>query len=234
MRELIDTSDPSASDKAKDAYTVTGAVVATGTSEGAFAAREFEWQTPAGGAFTLSDSVGRACKPATYCSSEGCRAMTGLLVGAVSESLSNRGYRVLPPVSWDDSLLKADNILRYRLSLPAEAMSGMMRMTNVAFDPERATHKTVAVLTGLGVSSKPDANEIKAVDTYTASVNAQVFRTDPRTCATLSSAPLTRDESKGIETDDGRPLSSALPDQGTRQLMFLRAARRAAQNLAKR
>jgi hypothetical protein len=160
--------------------------------------------------------------------------MTGLLVGAVSESLSNRGYRVLPPVSWDDSLLKADNILRYRLSLPAEAMSGMMRMTNVAFDPERATHKTVAVLTGLGVSSKPDANEIKAVDTYTASVNAQVFRTDPRTCATLSSAPLTRDESKGIETDDGRPLSSALPDQGTRQLMFLRAARRAAQNLAKR
>jgi hypothetical protein len=61
-----------------------------------------------------------------------------------------------------------------------------------------------------------------------------VFRTDPRTCATLSSAPLTRDESKGIETDDGRPLSSALPDQGTRQLMFLRAARRAAQNLAKR
>ncbi|MGE3959595.1 MAG: hypothetical protein AB7H96_22965 [Vicinamibacterales bacterium] len=233
MQGLMAASDPREADKARDAYAVTGAVLAAGSSAGAFAASEFGWQAPTG-APPLTAVVGNACRPDVHCSSEGCEAMTGLLVSAVSESLSNRGYRVLPPVSWDEALLKTDSILRYKLSLPAEAMSGLMPITTIAFDPRRATNKTVAVLTGLGRSSHPDRNNITADDTYTASVGAQVFRTDPETCATLSSEPLSRKDGLGTETDKGRPLSAPLPDVESRQLLFLRAARRAAQGLAVR
>lgn len=235
IRSLAETTKPGDTDDFKDVYAVTGAVVASSSTAAALAAREFDWKS-AGSAQNVSQEIGKACKPVTFCAdgSGACRAMTGLLVAAVSESLSNGGHRVLPPVTWGDELLKADGILRYRLSLPAEGLSGMMPMTNIAFDAKRATKKTVAVLAGIDLTSKPDDDGVNAWDTYSASVNAHVFQTDPRDCTTLSSSVFRKQDAKGSAPADRRPAASGFPELSARQLEFLRAIHRAAAGLTSR
>jgi hypothetical protein len=223
---LANKTDPAGLENAQDTYMVTGAVVLNVPGPASqLAARLFDWQFPSG-AGSLATDIGKACEPVNRCpgDSKACSAMTGFLVSAASETLSQAGHQVLPPMTWRAGTRTTTNIARYKLALPATPLPELVSSTDLAFDPQRATNKTVATLLGLEQTTGTGQNGIRSTDSYAAYVTAWVARTDPTTCETKPNDGhyFTKSPVRG-SIEDTHPAQEPPLDLESRRFLYLRA-----------
>jgi hypothetical protein len=235
LQKLADKIAPSALDSSSSTYMVTGAVLLNMPGQASrLAAKLFDWQF-APGRGDLESDIGTACAPVNRClgSSKGCSAMTGFLVSAVSEALSQDGRGVEPPMVWRAGTRPPDRIVRYKLALPATPLPELVSSTELTFDPQRAANKTVATLIGLDQTT--GTGPIRSTDSYAAYVDAWVEQPDPVTCKRRPNDGhfLTKSPVRG-STEDTHPVNEAALDADSQRFLYLRAIHDAAKGMMAR
>jgi hypothetical protein len=232
LRRLADKSDAKDLERTSDTFMVTGATVlklsgpAAAASQNA--ARLFDWR--------LADSIGDFCSPLNQCAegSKGCTAMTGYLVSAMSQVLSQAGHKVLPPITWRTGTRDSKDLVQYKLHLPSTQLPELGSSTDLDFDPRRATYKVVATLAGITFDSSPERNGLRVTDVYSAIVNSWMSTTDPKTCASRPEDQRLLDTKRaglGFKTDVRLAKDPPLGDE-TRRLLYMRAIHDGATKIA--
>jgi hypothetical protein len=196
-------------------------------------ARLFEWSRSGQG--LVSGTPGSYCDPPKYCrqDSAACMALSGYLISATSRSLSEAGYRVLPPQMWKKSARSTGDIAQLRLELPDSALVDAAGAAEFAFDPASATYKVIAFIAGTTFTTKVKLDSpVWTEDFYGAAVAVTATRTMPTNCKEKIESPFQQTVVKGLYLDT-RPTSAPVVDDDPRRVMLLRAINAAASNLSK-
>ncbi|MEM9570757.1 MAG: hypothetical protein AAF996_04775 [Pseudomonadota bacterium] len=217
LAKLARSSNPKSISKAWDVYAVTGGFVPD-REVSKFAAELFDW-TPAA-------EFGSFCQPLNYCdpSSQACKAMLGYLTTATSEVLSKSGYRVLPPLSWQNQAQKSSSIALRTLSLPSSGLPDIVQSAQVNYDPKQATVKVVPVLAAATVTAGISKDGTFSADAYSAVTVLQAARTDTGACDTVIEEFGLGKMSQATVTDSARH-NDSVTDLSGQQLITLRAIR---------
>lgn len=216
-------------EKVENTYMVTGALVGQGTEAGKRATAVFDWRPPA--------HFSSFCAPESTCPpGSPCALVTNYLVTAMSATLSQAGYRVLPPLTWRDGIRAPGEMARYTLSLPASPLPELASSTAMDFSLNRASHKVVATLDGLTRGRAVARNGLVASDSYGVVIDAVIAKTDPETCESKVKDQKRFDTRQVGDSsiEDTHPVTEPPLDIDAQRFLYLRAINRAAARMGKR